>query len=83
MGEILKAVTLNPMSGVDELRRAISLNPNNAEAYSFLAFAFSEAGFFKEAETTLVKARELDPSVSVLLKGAWSGISNYQEILKV
>jgi TolB-like protein/class 3 adenylate cyclase len=70
LGEILKNLTLNPLSSIDELHMSITLNPNNAEAHCLFAFACSEAGLFKEAEASLIKARELDP-LSELMKSAW------------
>ena len=51
LGDILKTITLNPRLSIKELRKSISLNPNNAEAYVFLAFALMELGEFPEAET--------------------------------
>jgi adenylate cyclase len=70
LGEILKYVTLNPALSLHILQKAINLNANNTDAYSLLAFALMEIGRFKEAETNLVKAKQLDPQ-SQLMRGAW------------
>jgi tetratricopeptide (TPR) repeat protein len=70
MGEIIKSITLNPLTGLEMSRKAVKINPNNGEAYSLLGFALSEAGLFKEAETVLQKAKELDP-LSQWMKGSW------------
>ena len=70
VGEVLKSLTLDPRSSLDELRKSISINPNNSQAHCLLAFACSEAGLFKEAEASLIKARELDP-LSELMRLAW------------
>ncbi len=70
MGEAIKSMTLNPLTGLEMSRKAVKINPNNGEAYSLLAFALTEAGLFKEAETVLEKAKELDPS-SQWMKTSW------------
>lgn len=71
LGDILKAVTLNPLFAIKELEKSISLNPNNAEAYVYIAFALLESGRFTEAEERLTRARQLDPK-SVLMNIAWA-----------
>jgi len=71
LGDILKTITLNPNLSIPELNKAIALNPNNAEAYVYLAFALSELGRFPEAEKNLVKAKQLDP-LSFFMKAAWT-----------
>jgi len=70
LGDILKKVTMNPASSLEALYKAINLNPNNAEAYSLIAFALMEAGMFREAEIYLEQAKQFDP-LSVLMKTAW------------
>jgi tetratricopeptide (TPR) repeat protein len=76
LGDILKTITLNPALSIKELNRSITLNPNNAEAYVFLAFAQMEQGLFTEAETNLVKAKQLDP-LSPIMRGAWVNYYRY------
>lgn len=71
LGDILKTITLNPNFSIKELNKSISLNPNNAEAYVYLAYALMELGRFPEAEKNLLKANQLDP-LSRLMKFAWS-----------
>ena len=71
LGDILKTITLNPDLSIKELNKSISLNPNNAEAYVYLAFALIELGRFPEAEKNLLKAKQLDP-VSMFMKAAWT-----------
>jgi adenylate cyclase len=70
LGDILKTITLNPNLSIKELNKSISLNPNNAEAYVYLAYALSELGRFPEAEINLLKAKQLDPQ-SILMRIAW------------
>jgi len=70
LGDILKTITLNPALSIKELNRSITLNPNNAEAYVFLAFAQMEQGHFTEAEMNLVKAKQLDP-LSPIMRSGW------------
>jgi TolB-like protein/class 3 adenylate cyclase len=69
-GDILKTITLNPALSIKELQKSISLNPSNAEAYAFLAYALIELGQFQESELNLVKAEQLAPQ-SALIRGAW------------
>jgi TolB-like protein/class 3 adenylate cyclase len=69
-GDILKTVTLNPSLSIPELERAIKLNPNNAEAYIFLAYALIEMEKFREAEQNLLTAKQLDP-LAPHTKAAW------------
>ena len=69
-GDILKTVTLNPALSLPELERAILLNPNNAEAYIFAAYALIEMEQFKEAEQHLLTARQLDP-LAQHTRAAW------------
>jgi len=71
LGDILKAITLNPGLSIKELEKSIQLNPNNAEAYVYMGFALLESGRFAEAEEMLIKARQLDPK-SMLMKVAWA-----------
>lgn len=70
LGDILKTITLNPAPSIKELNRSITLNPNNAEAYVFLAFAQMEQAHFTEAEMNLLKAKQLDP-LSPIMRGGW------------
>jgi TolB-like protein len=70
LGDVLKTITLNPAISINELNKSISLNPNNAEAYVYLAFAQMELGRFAEAEKNLKKARSLDP-LSGLMSIGW------------
>jgi len=70
-GDVLKTITLNSNLSIPELNKAIALNPNNAEAYVYLAFALSELGRFKEAEKNLVTAKKLDP-LSLFTNAAWT-----------
>ena len=76
LGDILKTITLNPALSIKELNKSITLNPNNAEAYVFLAFAEMEQGQFTEAEMNLVKAKQLDP-LSPIMRGAWINYYRY------
>ncbi len=69
-GDILKTVTLNPGLSIPELEKAISLNPNNAEAYIFMAYALIELEKFKEAERHLLTAKQLDP-LAQHTRAAW------------
>jgi adenylate cyclase len=71
LGDVLKTVTLNPGLSIKELNKSITLNPSNAEAYVFLAYALMELGRFKESEMDLVKAGQLAP-LSDFVKFAWS-----------
>lgn len=76
LGDILKALTLNPSIAIKELNKSIKLNSNNAEAYVFLAFALMELGRFHEAEINLVKANQLDP-LSYIMKVGWVSYYRY------
>lgn len=70
LGDVLKTITLNPNLSIKELSKSIRLNPNNTEAYVYMAYALMESGRFPEAENNLVKAKQLDP-LSMLMKFAW------------
>jgi len=70
LGDVLKTITLNPNLSIKELKKSIRLNPNNAEAYVYMAYALMELGTFPEAEKNLLKAKQLDP-LSMLMKFAW------------
>jgi adenylate cyclase len=70
LGDVLKTITLNPNLSIKELNKSIRLNPNNAEAYVYMAYALMELGRFSEAEKNLLKAKQLDP-LSMLMKFAW------------
>lgn len=61
LGDVLKTITLNPGLSIKELNKSITLNPNNADAYVFLAFALMELGQFDKVESNLVKAEQLAP----------------------
>lgn len=76
LGDILKTITLNPALSIKELNKSIILNPNNAEAYVFLAFAMMELGRFDEAEINLVKAKQLDP-LSGIMRAGWISYYRY------
>ena len=76
LGDVLKTVTLNPALSIEELNKSITLNPNNAEAYGYLAFAQMELGNFAEAEKNLQKAKQLDPLSEVMLT-AWTNYFRY------
>ncbi|HKC37267.1 MAG TPA: FlgO family outer membrane protein [Chitinophagaceae bacterium] len=71
LGDILKTITLNPNLSIKELNKSINLNPNNADAYVYMAYALMELGRFPEAEKNLLKAKQLDP-LSRLMNFAWS-----------
>jgi len=45
----------------DEVRRAISLNPNNAMAHQFYGYYLSATGQFEAAIAEMKRALELDP----------------------
>jgi adenylate cyclase len=70
LGDVIKTITLNPALSIKEQNKSISLNPNNAEAYVYLAFAQMELGKFEEAEANLLKAKQLDP-LSGIMWAAW------------
>lgn len=76
LGDILKTITLNPTLSIKELNKSIALNPNNAEAYVFLAFALMELGRFNEAEINLAKGKQLDP-LSGIMRGGWISYYRY------
>jgi len=76
LGDVLKTITLNPALSIKELNKSISLNPNNSEAYVYLAYTQIELGMFNEAEQNLLKAVKLDP-VSGLTRGAWFNLYLY------
>ncbi len=76
LGDVLKTITLNPALSIKELNKSITLNPNNAEAYGFLAFAQIELGQFTEAEINLIKAQQLDP-LSGIIRGGWMTYYRY------
>jgi Tfp pilus assembly protein PilF len=48
-------------AAAQEYRKAISLDPNSAEAYSLMGSALAEAGKVKEAEEALRKAVAIKP----------------------
>ncbi len=76
LGDILKTITLNPALSIKELNKSIELNPNNADAYVFLAFALMELNQLKEAEINLIKAKQLDP-LSGIMNGGWMNYYRY------
>lgn len=76
LGDILKTITLNPALSIKELNKSISLNPSNAEAYVFLAYALMELGQFKSSEMNLVKAEQLAPKTP-FVSGAWMRFYTY------
>jgi adenylate cyclase len=76
LGDVLKTITLNPALSIKELNKSISLNPNNSEAYAYLAYTQIELGMFKEAELNLNKSVQLDP-ISGLTRGGWFNLYLY------
>jgi TolB-like protein/tetratricopeptide (TPR) repeat protein len=76
LGDVLKTVTLNPALSTKELKKSISINPSNAEAYVFLAYALMELGEFQSSESNLVKAEQLAPQ-SAFVKFAWIRFYTY------
>ena len=76
LGDVLKISTLSPTLAIRELNKSIELNPNNAEAYVYLAFAQMEMGNFAEAEINLQKAKLLDP-LSPIMNSAWRNYYRY------
>lgn len=76
LGDVLKISTLSPHLAIKELNKSISLNPNNAEGYVYLAFAQMELGNFSLAEKNLIKARELDP-LSGIMNTGWLNYYRY------
>ena len=69
---MLKTITLNPALSIKELNKSITLNPNNSEAYAYLAYTQIELGMFNEAEKNLVKAVRLDPISGVTRGGRFN-----------
>jgi TolB-like protein len=76
LGDVLKTITLNPALSLKELKKSIALNPNNSEAYVYLAYTEIELGMFDEAELNLRKAAQLDP-MSGVTRGAWFNLYLY------
>ena len=76
LGDVLKISTLSPALAISELNKSIELNPNNAEAYVYLAFAQMELGNFTEAEKNLQKAKQLDP-LSGIMHSGWLNYYRY------
>ncbi len=58
------------------MNKSIALNPNNSEAYAYLAYTQIELGMFKEAELNANKSVQLDP-VSGLTRGVWFNLYLY------
>ena len=76
LGDVLKISTLSPQLAITELNKAIELNPNNAEAYVYLAFAQMELGNFTDAEKNLTIAKRLDP-LSGIMHSGWLSYYTY------
>jgi len=76
LGDVLKISTLSPALAIKELNKSIALNPNNAEAHVYLAFAQMEMGSFAEAKKNLQKAKLLDPLSSIMNSG-WLNYYRY------
>ena len=76
LGDVLKISTLSPALAIKELNKSIALNPNNAEAHVYLAFAQMEMGNFTEAKKNLQKAKLLDP-LSSIMNGGWLNYYRY------
>ncbi len=76
LGDVLKISTLSPSLAIKELNRSIELNPNNAEAYVYLAFAQMEMKNFAKAEKNLQKAKLLDP-LSPIMHTGWLTFYRY------
>src|SRR5688572_4686200 len=76
LGDVLKISTLSPTIAIKELNKSIELNPNNAEAHVYLAFAQMEMGSFAEAKKNLQKAKLLDPLSSIMNSG-WLNYYRY------
>ncbi len=51
----------NPQAAEDQLRRALQLNPNNADAHIFYAYLLSNTGRHADALAEAKRAGELDP----------------------
>ena len=76
LGDVLKISTLSPSLAIKELNKSIALNPNNAEAHVYLAFAQMEMGSFAEAKKNLQKAKLLDP-LSSIMNSSWLNYYRY------
>ena len=76
LGDVLKISTLSPALAIKELNKSIALNPNNAEAHVYLAFAQMEMGSFAEAKKNLQKAKLLDP-LSSMMNSGWLNYYRY------
>ena len=76
LGDVLKLSTLSPALAIKELNKSIALNPNNAEAHVYLAFAQMEMGSFAEAKKNLQKAKALDP-LSQIMNSGWLNYYRY------
>jgi TolB-like protein len=76
LGDVLKISTLSPALAIKELNKSIALNPNNAEAHVYLAFAQMEMGSFSEAKKNLLKAKLLDP-LSSMMNSGWLNYYRY------
>ncbi len=76
LGDVLKISTLSPALAIKELNKSIALNPNNAEAHVYLAFAQMEMGNFTEAKKNLLKAKLLDP-LSSMMNSGWLNYYRY------
>ncbi|HEY5968053.1 MAG TPA: adenylate/guanylate cyclase domain-containing protein [Chitinophagaceae bacterium] len=76
LGDVLKISTLSPALAIKELNKSIALNPNNAEAHVYLAFAQMEMGSFAEAKKNLQKAKVLDP-LSQIMNTGWLNYYRY------
>jgi len=76
LGDVLKISTLSPALAIKELNKSIALNPNNAEAHVYLAFAQMEMGSFAEAKKNLQKAKVLDP-LSQIMNSGWLNYYRY------
>jgi len=78
LGDVLKISTLSPALAIKELNKSIALNPNNAEAHVYLAFAQMEMGNFTEAKKNLQKAKLLDP-LSSMMNSGWLNYYRYSK----
>ena len=76
LGDVLKISTLSPALAIKELNKSIALNPNNAEAHVYLAFAQMEMGNFTEAKKNLQKSKVLDP-LSQIMNSGWLNYYRY------
>jgi tetratricopeptide (TPR) repeat protein len=59
-------------------RRAISLNPNFPDAYAYYSHYLNIVGRFEEAETTILRALDLDP-FNPLVRGLYGGDLTFWE----